>query len=310
VSRHLLDIAGLDDAALDHLLARAVALAAGAPVAARRGTVANLFFEPSTRTRVSFTMAARRLGLDVVDIDHSGSSASKGESLLDTVQTLAAMGIATIVLRHPDNGAAAELAEALGPAGPALINAGDGCHAHPSQALLDAATLIARGIAIQGLRVAVIGDVRHSRVARSDLALLARRGAAELRVAGPPEFLPDPDWQPGIRRCSGLDEAVDGIDVVICLRIQRERIGASGYPDGAAYQRRWGLDARRIARLPSHVRILHPGPVNRGVELTAEALASPQSLVLDQVAQGVHTRTAIFEWLVDAPGAEAASASR
>lgn len=300
MNRHLLDIESLGRRDMETLLARAAELAAGAPAVARRGTIANLFFEPSTRTRVSFQLAARRVGLDVVNIEHQGSSASKGESLADTARTLAAMGVAAVVMRHPDDFAAAGLADAPGLGNLGIVNAGDGQHAHPSQALLDAATLAHAGFDWAGLRLALIGDIRHSRVARSDVALFSRLGAAEIRIAGPEEFMPDTGELPAAVRFSDIDSAIDGVDAVICLRIQRERIAASGYPDGAAFHRRWGLTAERLAAMPERARILHPGPVNRDVEIADALVDSPRSLILEQVRIGVHVRTAVFEWLIDA----------
>jgi len=300
VTRHLLDIEHLARADIASLLARAGELAAGASCASRAGTVANLFLEPSTRTRVSFQMAARRLGLDVVNIEQQHSSASKGESLADTARTLAAMGVRAIVLRHPEDFAASELAAALAGAEIGIVNAGDGQHAHPSQALLDAATLAHAGFEWSGLKLAIVGDIRHSRVARSDIALLSRLGAAEIRIAGPAEFMPDPDELPEAMRMPDIDTALDGIDALICLRIQRERMAASGYLDGAAFHQRWGLTADRLAAMPDRARFLHPGPVNRGVEIADGLVDSPRALILEQVRIGVHLRTALFEWLIDA----------
>lgn len=300
MNRHLLDIDSLDQAQIRALINRARALAAGAAPAPRQGIVANLFLEPSTRTRVSFELAARRLGLEVVNIEHASSSSSKGEALTDTARTLAAMGVGVIVLRHPNEGAAADLAEHLGPRGPAIVNAGDGKNAHPSQALLDAAVLEAHGIDWPSARIAILGDVRHSRVARSDLALFHRLGARDLRIAGPPELMPEPGILPEARRCASIDEALVDLDAVICLRIQRERITDIAQPDGAEFHRRWGLSEERAARLAAQTRILHPGPANRGVEIASSVLDSPRSLVLEQVRFGLHLRTAVFEQMLPA----------
>ena len=300
MTRHLLDIEHLDRIDIMSLLARTGELAAGAACGKRVGEVANLFLEPSTRTRVSFQIAARRLGLDVVNIEQRHSSASKGESLVDTARTLAAMGVRAIVLRHPENFIAADLASALVDGDVGIVNAGDGQHAHPSQALLDAATLAHAGFEWSGLKLAVIGDIRHTRVARSDIALLSRLGAAEIRIAGPEEFMPDAGELPEAMRMSEIEAALDGVDAVICLRIQRERMAASGYPDGAAFHARWGLTAERLAAMPDHARFLHPGPVNRDVEIADALVDSPRSLILEQVRIGVHLRTALFEWLIDA----------
>lgn len=301
MTRHLLDIDGLDPSDTEALLARTGELAAGAAAKVRKGTVANLFLEPSTRTRVSFQMAARRLGLDIINIDQRYSSASKGESLDDTARTLAAMGVRAIVLRHPEDFAAASLASALenGPDPVGIVNAGDGQHAHPSQALLDAATIAHAGLDLAGLKLAIIGDIRHSRVARSDIALFSRLGAAEIRIAGPDEFMPDAGELPEALRVAGIDAAIDGVDAVICLRIQRERINASGTPDGNDFRDHWGLTPERAASMPSHARILHPGPVTRNVEMADALIDSPRSLILEQVRTGVHLRTALFEWLID-----------
>ncbi|MDT8409717.1 MAG: aspartate carbamoyltransferase catalytic subunit [Wenzhouxiangellaceae bacterium] len=297
---HLLDIRQLDDSAIEQLLARSAELSSGAACHRRSGTIANLFCEPSTRTRVSFEMAARRLGLEVVNIDQAASSVSKGESLTDMARTLAAMGIGAIVLRHPDDFAAERLAATLPANGPAIINAGDGIHAHPSQALLDAATLAESGVDFAQMKVAIVGDLRHSRVARSDIELFSRLGVAEIRIAGPASLLPEPHPWPQVTRMNNLDAAIDGVDIIICLRIQRERIDAQAYPDGEAFHRDWGLTEQRAARLPEHVRILHPGPVNRGIEIADQVADSPRSLILEQVRIGVHLRTALFEWLMPA----------
>lgn len=301
---HLVDVGTLSDATIHRLLKRTAELLDGAAPMTVQGTVANLFFEPSTRTRVSFELAARRVGLEVVNIDHSSSSATKGETLEDTARTLAAMGVGLIVVRHPEDGAAERLAR-LADTLPAdqrfvVINAGDGCRGHPTQALLDAATLSRAGLVPSGLKIALIGDLRHSRVARSDVELLARLGAAEIRIAGPAEFMPGAGEFGPARRFASIDEAIAGVDAVICLRIQRERIRAGGYSDGDAFHRAWGLTPERLAALPDHARVLHPGPVNRGVELDSAVADDPRALILDQVRTGVHLRTAVFELLAGA----------
>ncbi len=300
--RHLLDIDSLADADISALMQRAGALASGAAPLALRGSVANVFMEPSTRTRVSFELAARRLGLDVVTIEQASSSASKGESLLDTARTLSAMGVEILVLRHPDDDAALRLARQLGQSaqhhGPSIVNAGTGGHAHPSQALLDAVTLARTGLDWPQATITIIGDVRHSRVARSGIALFARLGAGELRIAGPNEFMPDINDLPQVRRHDRIETALHGADVVICLRIQRERISGSCL-DGASYHRQWGLTAERLGQLPANACILHPGPVNHDVEIAAELVHGPRSRILEQVHIGVHLRTALFEWLFE-----------
>jgi aspartate carbamoyltransferase catalytic subunit len=303
MSRHLLDIGHCPTTDLEALIKRGAALSAGASCACRRGTIANLFFEPSTRTRVSFEMAALRLGLQVVTIDQSGSSTRKGESLADTGRTLSAMGVKAIVLRHAEDHAAAELAEALKGTPTGVINAGDGQHAHPSQALLDAVALHRAGFDDWSrMRIAIVGDIRHSRVARSDVALFERLGVAEIRLAGPKSFLPDAAEMPAARRFDEIDEAIEGADAVICLRIQRERIEHTGHPDGESFHREWGLTEARAASMAPHARILHPGPVNRDIELSASLVDDPRSLILEQVRSGIQVRTAIFEWSIDADG--------
>lgn len=299
MTRHLLDIARLSEVEILAMLTRTGELAAGAACGRRIGAVANLFLEPSTRTRVSFQIAARRLGLDVINIEQQHSAARKGESLVDTARTLAAMGVRAIVVRHPDDFAATRLAAALAADKVGIVNAGDGQHAHPSQALLDAATLAHAGLKWSGLKLAIIGDIRHSRVARSDIELLSRLGAAEIRIAGPKAFMPDAGELPQAARMSDIESALDGVDAVICLRIQRERMAASGHPDGEAFHARWGLTAERLAGMPMHARFLHPGPVNRDIEIADALLDSPRSLILDQIRIGVQLRTALFEWLID-----------
>lgn len=295
---HLLDIDELSDDAIEALVSRAVELSGGAAPRACNGEVASLFCEPSTRTRVSFELAAQRLGLRVVRIDPALSSSTKGESLADTGRTLAAMGVDAIVVRHSTDGEPGRLAGDLADWPVSVINAGDGVRGHPTQALLDAATLREAGLDVADRTVTIIGDIRHSRVARSSLAVYRRLGARQLRVAGPPGLLPDDDELAGVERFESLDAALDGADIVVCLRIQRERIRALVYPDGEAYHADWGLTRPRARRLARHARILHPGPVNRGVEIDSRVADSAQSLILAQVRMGVYLRTAVFEWLI------------
>lgn len=299
-TRHLIDIEGLDDAALRRLLDRAQALAGGAdPELIPELAIANLFLEPSTRTRVSFELAARRIGATLVTIDSGSSSIVKGESLGDTAATLRAMGIRAIVLRHPETGAAARLVPDLQP-GVSLVNAGDGRGQHPTQALLDAATLESAGLEWATARIVFLGDIRHSRVAHSDIALFHRLGAAEIRIAGPEALLPDPDEDLPVVRCMDRDSAVSGVDVIVCLRLQRERIDEAGIPEPVDFHRQWGLAPEHLALASGRVRVLHPGPMNRGVEIAPEVADGPNSLILAQVHMGVHLRTALFEWLADA----------
>ncbi len=299
-ARHLLEIAGLDDRDLGWLLDRACALSAGAQPAVLDRTVVNLFFEPSTRTRVSFELAASRLGMRVINVELERSSSVKGESLEDTAATLAAMGAHALILRHPETGRchrlAAELAVDLH-----LLNAGDGSGHHPSQALLDAATLVASGIRLEGARIAVIGDLLHSRVARSVMALFPRLGAAEIRVAGPAQLVPD-SLPAGVSRVDTLDEVVQAADVIMMLRIQHERMDRHAWPDVASYHAQWGLQERHLDLAGSGCRVLHPGPINRGVEISNAVADGSRSLILEQVRMGVFARMAIFEWLFAADG--------
>lgn len=300
MSRHLIDIDDLDDTELQRLLERGArwgaqdALTAGRDLLAGR-SVALLFHEASTRTRCSFELAARRLGADVVDLNIDTSAVGKGENLADTASNLAAMGIQYFVLRHGDADQVAALADAL-PAGCSLINAGAGQQAHPTQALLDALTIRDALGGLEGLTVSILGDIRHSRVAASASRLLPRLGVEELRLAGPPELLPD-QAPPGCRLIQERKAALDGADVVMALRIQRERMAATHTPDPEGFHQAWGLNRERLEQEAPGARLLHPGPVNRGVELTDDAADSPQSLILKQVAHGVALRMAVFEWL-------------
>jgi aspartate carbamoyltransferase catalytic subunit len=297
-SRHLLGIDALDDDQIGALIERACALAGGASPRTIERSVVNLFFEPSTRTRVSFELAAAQLGMRVVNIELDRSSASKGETLEDTAATLAAMGIDCMVLRHPETGRPRALAETLAP-GMRLLNAGDGIGQHPSQALLDAATLAAQGVAWSDLKLAIVGDIRHSRVAGSGIELFRRLGVAELRLAGPPQLLPEQAPE-GVHLCRSLDEAVRDADVVMMLRVQRERMDAAGWPDSQGYHRDWGLRPEHLKLARPGCRVMHPGPINRGMEIAPEVADGEQSLILDQVRMGVYTRMAIFEWLFEA----------
>jgi aspartate carbamoyltransferase catalytic subunit len=294
--RHLLNIDRLEDADLASLIKRARALADGAEPDRLDRTVANLFFEPSTRTRVSFELAAGRLGMTVVNMEMDRSSSIKGESLVDTAATLAAMGVNCLVLRHPETGCHERLA-AEAPAGMHLLNGGDGAGEHPSQALLDAATVANTGLEWPAITLAIVGDIRHSRVARSGLKLFRRLGVGQLRVAGPPELLPEPLDDASIQVCQSLEAAVSDADFIMMLRVQRERMDAAGWPDPELYHRDWGLRQEHLALARPGCRVMHPGPINRGMEVEAAVADGPQSLILEQVRMGVFMRMAIFEWL-------------
>ncbi|KFF60612.1 aspartate carbamoyltransferase [Cryobacterium sp. MLB-32] len=270
----------------------------------RGKTVVNLFFEDSTRTRISFEAAAKRLSADVINFSAKGSSVSKGESLKDTAQTLAAIGADGVVIRHPASGAPQVLA-ASGWIDAGIINAGDGTHEHPTQALLDAFTIrrrihgaASRGKGLDGVRVTIVGDVLHSRVARSNLWLLPTLGA-DVTFVAPPTLLPvdTTGWPASFG--FDLDDAIDaGPDVVMMLRIQAERMSAAFFPNSREYSRAWGLDDARFNRLRPDSIVMHPGPMNRGLEISSAAADSINSTVLEQVANGVSVRMAALYLLL------------
>jgi aspartate carbamoyltransferase catalytic subunit len=270
----------------------------------RGKTVVNLFFEDSTRTRISFEAAAKRLSADVINFSAKGSSVSKGESLQDTAQTLQAMGADAVVIRHGASGAPRTLATS-GWITAGVVNAGDGTHEHPTQALLDAFTIRkrrygadSRGRDLSGLSVTIVGDILHSRVARSNVWLLDTLGA-EVTLVAPPTLVPHDVSAWPVRVLFDLDVAIAGEpDALMMLRIQLERMNAAYFPTEREYSRRWGLDARRLAALGADSMVMHPGPMNRGLEISAEAADSPRSTVLDQVTNGVSVRMAVLYLLL------------
>jgi aspartate carbamoyltransferase catalytic subunit len=269
-------------------------------VPALRGkTVVNLFYEPSTRTRSSFEVAEKVLSADSVSIAASTSSAKKGESLLDTVWNLEAMNPDMIVIRHAAAGAPHFLARHCRSA---IVNAGDGAHEHPTQALLDALTLRQRKGRLKGLRVAIVGDILHSRVARSNLWLLRKMGA-DVVLCSPPTLVPKgiETWAPVTYK---IDEAVEGADAIMMLRVQRERMAGGFFPSSREYHTHFGLTEERVRRASKDVLILHPGPMNRGVEIASEVADGPYSVILDQVTNGVAIRMAVL-WLLLGGGGEA-----
>lgn len=291
--RHLLSLEGLPRQELEDLLSRAHQYREG-HVGGRHlsgRVVANVFYEPSTRTRSSFEVAAAGLGAHVLNWTVSGSSASKGETLVDTAKNIAALGVSIIVVRHQSSGAAELVARSVGCA---VVNAGDGQHEHPSQGLLDAYTLWRRFGSLQGRRVAIVGDVLHSRVARSNLHCLTALGARVV-FCGPPTMLPWGLDQLGAEVTTELDQALDGADAVMMLRIQKERQSDALFPSAAEYHTRWGLTNERAAGLKPEAVVLHPGPVNRGLELSPEVADGQRSLILEQVENGVAVRKAILE---------------
>ena len=301
--QHFLTLDGIDRETLNALLLRAEQFAhtnprdeAGRPL---YGThVVNLFFEPSTRTRISFEIAAHRLGAHVVNFDAERSSAQKGETLEDSFRTLQAMGAQVFVLRHGDDGAAARLA-AIATPDTHIVNAGDGRSAHPTQGLIDMLSIRQHCRRSFGeLSIAIVGDLRHSRVARSDLHALRALGCTDIRVCAPPALLPDAEELTGCRVVDAADEAVRDCDVVITLRLQRERMEAALIESPQRYFRDYGIDPRRMTLARADAAVMHPGPMNRGVEIDSAVADGPQSLILRQVANGVAVRMAVMEKLV------------
>lgn len=266
----------------------------------RGRTIVNLFYEDSTRTRISFEAAAKRLSADVINFSAKGSSVSKGESLKDTALTLQAMGADAVVIRHSASGAAKRLADSEWTAG-AVVNAGDGTHEHPSQALLDSFTirkhLAHGGKDLAGIKVAIVGDVLHSRVARSNVLLLDKLGAKVYLVA-PPTLLPVgiENWPATISY--DLDSVLPEVDAVMMLRIQMERMTDSFFPSAREYSRYFGLNQARLARLKPTAIVMHPGPMNRGLEITAESADSARSVIVEQVSNGISVRMAILYLLL------------
>ena len=300
MNRHLISAGdlSLEDALLILDTADELASMAERPVkklpTLRGRTVVNLFYEDSTRTRISFEAAAKRLSADVINFSAKGSSVAKGESLKDTALTLEAMGADAVVIRHGASGAPHRLA---GWVRGSVVNAGDGAHEHPTQALLDAFTMRRRLGRLDGLRVTIVGDVLHSRVARSNVLLLSTLGA-EVTLVAPPTLLPVAvgSWPCAVGY--DLDAALPKADVVMMLRVQQERMNAAYFPTVREYSRRYGLDAARMALLPEHGIVMHPGPMNRGVEIAAEVADSVRSTIVEQVANGVSVRMAVLYLLL------------
>jgi aspartate carbamoyltransferase catalytic subunit len=272
-------------------------------VPALRGkTVVNLFFEPSTRTRTSFEIAEKRLSADTLNIATSSSSVVKGETLADTALNLEAMSPDMIVLRHSSSGACHFLSRICRSA---IINAGDGMHEHPTQALLDAFTIRERKKQLTGLKVAIIGDLLHSRVLRSNIQLLTKMGA-DVWVCGPPTLIPTEIRRFGVRATSMVDEAIVDADVIMLLRIQLERMEGAYFPSLREYFRVFGMTEERLRLARPDVMIMHPGPMNRGVEIASEVADGPYSVILDQVANGVAVRMAVLYLLAGGSDEEAA----
>jgi aspartate carbamoyltransferase catalytic subunit len=260
-------------------------------------TVANLFFEPSTRTRVSFELAARRLGADVVNLDLQSSSRVKGETVLDTIYTLQAMLVDVFVMRDAEPGLPAYVVRHVAPH-VSVLNAGEAHVSHPTQGLLDVLTIRQRKGDTRSLCVAIVGDIQHSRVARSTGRALLTLGVGELRLVSPASLMPGPDEIEGAARYTSLAEGIRGADVVMALRIQRERMPDAESLDADAFNREWGITAANLARAKPDAIVMHPGPMNRGVEITNEVADGPQSVIRRQVGNGVAVRMAVLATIV------------
>jgi len=294
--RHLLTLEELSPEEITHILDTAeafrdVSTRSVKKVPALRGrVVVNLFFEDSTRTKTSFTLAAQRLSADIVDFSSKGSSVSKGENLRDTLRNIEAMGVDLLVVRHEASGAAALAARCVKCC---IINAGDGRHEHPTQGLLDIFTIRQAKGRIDGLKVAIVGDVANSRVARSGLHGLRKLGA-EVVLVGPTTLVPKAFEQLGARVCHDLDSVIGEVDVISMLRVQKERIASNVFPSLQEYSRLFGLSTQRMQRARPDVLVLHPGPINRGVEIQADVADGPNSAILQQVTNGLAVRMAVL----------------
>jgi aspartate carbamoyltransferase catalytic subunit len=291
--RHLLAIEPLDRAAITALLDRGDAIHDGqkpSEVLAGR-TVVNLFMEPSTRTRTSFEIAAKRLRADVVNVSEAFSSSKKGETLLDTSRNIDAMKPAVIVLRHGSSGSPAMIAKHVSAA---VVNAGDGTHEHPTQALLDCGTIRRHKKRMDGIIVTIVGDILHSRVARSNIHALNKMGAT-VRVAGPRSLLPRGVDEMGALVYDRVEPAIEGADVIMVLRLQHERMAGGFIPSLRDYSRFFGINAKNVRAAKHDAIVMHPGPINRGVELTSDVADGARSVILDQVAYGVSVRMAVLE---------------
>lgn len=297
--RHLLTLEGLGEPLLRQILDKAEVFDAANQARDKKldllhgRTVINLFFEASTRTRTTFELAAKRLSADVLNLQVAASSTSKGETLLDTLKTLEAMQADMFVIRHEASGAAHFFAEHAAP-GVAILNAGDGRHAHPTQGLLDLFTIRKHKGDFRQLRIAIVGDILHSRVARSGIHGLRTMGAKEIRVVAPPTLIPSGIEQMGVNVFHSLEEGLDGVDVVMLLRLQKERMLGAFLPSLGEFHRNFGLTRERIRKLKPDAIIMHPGPINRGVEIEGEVAYGERSLILQQVQYGIAIRMAVM----------------
>jgi aspartate carbamoyltransferase catalytic subunit len=298
--RHLISLEGLPRAVIEQLLARAShyvrTTGERAPFAPllRGVTVANLFTEPSTRTRVSFELAGRRLGADVVNLEVQLSSRAKGETMLDTIATLQALHFDVFVIRDAEPGVLSHVAAHVAPH-VSVLSAGEAHLSHPTQGLLDALTVRQRKGSIEPLVIAIVGDIRHSRVARSACQIFAQLGARELRIVAPPSLMPEPAEFAGCRRFETLEAGLEDADVVMMLRIQKERFSELAVPDGEEYFLRYGLTRERLRLARPDAIVMHPQPMNRGIEIDSQVADGPQSVIRTQVSNGVAVRMAVLE---------------
>jgi aspartate carbamoyltransferase catalytic subunit len=302
--RHLLTLEGMSKAQLEALLARAQKFSrpVGEPPVHNQSlagvTVANMFTEPSTRTRVSFELAAKRLGADVVNLEMQLSSRVKGESMLDTIYTLEACHVDVFVIRDAEAGVPDLVASHVQPH-VSVLSAGEAHLAHPTQGLLDALTILQAKKKFDGLRVAIVGDVKHSRVARSAWQALTTLGVAEVRIVAPRALMPENSEFPGCDRTASLDTGLADIDVIMMLRIQKERMATAQVPDADRYFQKYGLSSERLARARPDCIVMHPQPMNRGIEIASDVADGPQSVIRDQVRNGVAVRMAVLEAVIE-----------
>ncbi|MDX8129710.1 aspartate carbamoyltransferase catalytic subunit [Methylomonas sp. LW13] len=308
--KHFLTIEGLDKELLTEILDTAESFAGMSEhqvkkVPLLRGkTIVNLFFENSTRTRTTFELAATRLSADVLSMNIATSATSKGESLLDTIHNLEAMHVDMFVVRHALSGAAHFIAQHTAPH-ISVINAGDGQHAHPTQAMLDMFTIRQHKKQFEGLKVAIVGDILHSRVARSQILALNTLGVAEVRVIAPKTLLPAQVKTMGVIPMHDMDEGLDDVDVVIMLRLQKERMNSAFLPSESEFFRCFGLTEAKLKRAKADAIVMHPGPINRGVEIASSVADGPQSVILQQVSNGVAVRMAIMSMAMHSQGGAA-----
>lgn len=302
--RHLLTLEGLSKAQIEALLTRAQKFVKpiGQPPVQKKTlagvTVANLFTEPSTRTRVSFELAAKRLGADVVNLEVQLSSRVKGESMLDTIFTLEACHVDVFVIRDAEAGVPGLVAANVQPH-VSVLSAGEGSVSHPTQGLLDALTILQAKQQFAGLKVAIVGDVKHSRVARSAWHVLSTLGVGEIRIVAPKALMPEAAEFAGCERATSIDAGIEGVDVVMMLRIQKERMATAQVPDADRYFAKYGLSAERLGKAKPDAIVMHPQPMNRGIEIASDVADGPQSVIRDQVRNGVAVRMAVLEAVVE-----------